>query len=83
LKALVLPFFEKYVITYSSKYKGEVFEKFSLIINRLSDNKNKTFSKEEIIYLIELVYSYNPETKGKSRKRTLEETLDIVNHKNQ
>lgn len=81
LKTLVLPFFEKYVITYSSKYKGEVFEKFSLIINKLSDNKNKTFSKEEMIYLIELVYSYNPETKGKSRKRTLKETLDIINQK--
>nr|YP_010461113.1 LAGLIDADG endonuclease [Trichoderma afroharzianum]UUF68292.1 LAGLIDADG endonuclease [Trichoderma afroharzianum]UUF68311.1 LAGLIDADG endonuclease [Trichoderma afroharzianum]UUF68330.1 LAGLIDADG endonuclease [Trichoderma afroharzianum] len=82
LKTLVLPYFEKYVITYSSKYKGEVFEKFSLIINKLSDNKNKTFSKEELIYLIELVYSYNPETKGKSRKRTLEETLNIINQKN-
>ena len=68
-------------MTYSSKYKGEVFEKFSFIIYILSDNKNKSFSKEELIYLIELVYSNNPETKGKSRKRTLEETLNIVNQK--
>lgn len=81
LKTLVLPFFEKYVIAYSSKYKGEVFEKFSLIINKLFDNKNKAFTKEELIYLIELVYSYNPDTKGKSRKRSLQETLDIVNRK--
>nr|UYL26193.1 LAGLIDADG endonuclease [Cordyceps militaris] len=82
LKTLVLPFFEKYMITYSNKYKGKVFDKFSLIINKLSDNKNKTFTKEELIYLIELVYSYNPDTKGKSRKRTLEETLNIINQKN-
>lgn len=81
LKTLILPFFKEYVMTYSSKYKGEVFEKFSFIIYILSDNKNKSFSKEELIYLIELVYSNNPETKGKSRKRTLEETLNIVNQK--
>lgn len=92
LQTLVLPFFEKYVITYSSKFKGEVFDKFALIINKLNDNRNKTFtsvpdtrwrgrgSKEEIIGLIKLVYSYNPDTKGKSRKRTIQETLDIVNH---
>lgn len=80
LKTLGLPFFEKYVIPYSSKYKGE--EKFSLIINELSYNKNKTFTMEELVYLIELVYSYNPETKGKSRKRTLEDTLNIVKQKN-
>nr|YP_009763299.1 LAGLIDADG endonuclease [Metarhizium rileyi]QIS49078.1 LAGLIDADG endonuclease [Metarhizium rileyi] len=79
LHTLVLPFFNKYVITYSSKFKGEVFYKFSLIINKLNDNRNKTFSKEEIIDLIKLVYSYNPDTKGKSRKRTLQETIDIIN----
>lgn len=83
LKNSVLPFFEKYVITYSSKYKGEVFDKFSIIINKLYDNRNKTFSKYEIIHLIELVYSYNPDTKGKSRKRTLQETIDIVNLKHE
>lgn len=82
LHTLVLPFFKKYVITYSSKFKGEVFDKFSLIINKLNNNRNKTFSKEEIIDLIKLVYSYNPDTKGKSRKRTLQETIDIVNHQN-
>lgn len=79
IHTLILPFFEKYVITYSSKFKGDVFEKFSLIINKLNDNRNSTFSREEIINLIELVYSYNPDTKGKSRKRTLQETIDIVN----
>lgn len=82
LKTFILPFFEKYVIAYSCKYKGDVFEKFSLIINKLYDNKNKAFSREELIDLIELVYSYNPDAKGKSRKRTLEETIDIVNAKN-
>jgi len=78
IKTLVLPFYEKYIIPYSSKFKHGVFSTFSNIISRLDDNRNKTISKEEMINLIKLVYSYNP-NKGKSRKRTLQETIDIVN----
>ena len=36
-------------------------------------------SKEEMVELIKLVYEFNPDGKGKQRKRTLQETLDIVN----
>lgn len=79
LKTLVLPFFEKYVITYSSKYKINIFEKFSEIINKLYVCKNKGLSKNEILYLINLIYTYNPEGKGKPRKRTLQETINIIN----
>ena len=35
------------------------------------------------IELIKLVYTYNPEGKGKQRKRTLEEILDYINDPNQ
>ena len=37
--------------------------------------------KTEIISLIKLVYSFNTEGKGKKRKRSLEETLDLLNQK--
>lgn len=77
----VLPFFEKYVVEYSSKYKSDLFLNFCNIIGRLDVNKNKTMEKEELIELIKLVYELNPDGKGKQRKRTLEETLDIVNYK--
>jgi hypothetical protein len=77
----VLPFFEKYVVEYSSKYKSDLFLNFCNIIARLDVNKNKTMEKEELIELIKLVYELNPDGKGKQRKRTLEETLDIVNYR--
>jgi hypothetical protein len=77
----VLPFFEKYVVEYSSKYKSDLFLNFCNIIAILDVNKNKTMEKEELIELIKLVYELNPDGKGKQRKRTLEETLDIVNYK--
>jgi len=32
-----------------------------------------------MVELIKLVYGFNPDGKGKQRKRTLQETLDIVN----
>jgi hypothetical protein len=38
-------------------------------------------AKEELIELIKLVYLMNPEGKGKQRKRTLEEVIDIINEK--
>lgn len=75
----VLPFFEQYVAVFSSKYKDEVFQNFRFILNTLYSNKNKALSKEEMVNLIKLIYAYNPEGKGKQRKRTLEETLDLLN----
>ena len=49
-------------------------------------------SKEEMISLIELIYSFNPDPclcsakqgkggKGKQRKRTIEDTLALLNQK--
>ena len=75
----VLPFFEKYVAIYSSKYKTEIFKSFTKVLSRLAENKGKPLAKEEMIELIKLVYEFNPDGKGKQRKRTLKETIDIVN----
>lgn len=78
LQKHVLPFYSKYVVEYSSKYKSEIFEQFCYVINKLSENHNKTMGKEELIELIKLVYQMNPDSKGKQRKRTLEETIELV-----
>jgi len=78
----VLPFFETYVVPYSSKYKSDVFVRFVEILTILKANKNKTMTKDDLIKLVKLVYLLNPESKGKSRKRTLEDTLNIIeNHR--
>lgn len=74
----MLPFFSNYVVKYSSKYKSEVFQNFQDIIARLDSNNKKTMEKSEMVELIKLVYLLNPDSKGKSRKRTLGETLAII-----
>jgi hypothetical protein len=75
----VLPFFNEYVALYSSKYKTDILQNFTKVLNRLAENKEKPISKEEMVELIKLVYGFNPDGKGKQRKRTLQETLYIVN----
>ena len=77
---LVIPFLKKYVVVFSSKYKSEVFNNFCQILNQLDRNHNTALSKEKLIELVKLVYLINPEGKGKQRKRTLEETLNIINY---
>lgn len=79
LMKYVLPFLNEYVALYSSKYKTDILQNFTLVLNRLAENKEKPISKEEMVELIKLVYGFNPDGKGKQRKRTLQEALDIVN----
>lgn len=79
---LVIPFLKKYVVVFSSKYKSEVFNNFCHILNQLDRKHNVALSKEKLIELVKLVYLINPEGKGKQRKRTLEETLNIINSSN-
>ena len=83
IKSYVLPFFEKYVIEYSSKYRCNIFEEYCKIINTLDSNRNKAFDNNQLIELIKLVYTLNPEGKGKKRrKRTLNEVISIINQNN-
>jgi hypothetical protein len=35
--------------------------------------------KEQLIELIRLIYLMNPDSKGKSRKRDIQEVIDIIN----
>jgi hypothetical protein len=76
----MIPFFNKFVIIYSSKYKTKEFDKFVYILNKLKE-KSK-FEKEEFIDIIKLIYDLNPEGKGKTRKRTLSEIIAIIENKN-
>ena len=48
-------------------------------MNTLYENSGGTMEKTKLIKLVELVYSMNPESKGKSRKRTIQEVIDIIN----
>lgn len=79
LMKYVLPFFNEYVALFSSKYRTDILKIFTHVLTRLAENKEKPLSKEEMVELIKLVYGFNPDGKGKQRKRTLQETLDIVN----
>jgi phage anti-repressor protein len=81
IKNYVLPFYSKYIVEYSSKYKSEMFESYCYIIDKLDSNKKRTMEKEILIELVKLLYLFNPDGKGKQRKRTLEEVLEIINGK--
>lgn len=75
---VILPFYEKYVIEYSSKYKLETFNSFSYVVNTLSNNKSNDISKSLFIDLVKVVYSINPDGKGKQRKRKLEDLINEI-----
>lgn len=79
IKNYVIPFFGKYVVAYSSKYRSSVYHNFCEIIRRLDENQKKTMAKEELIELVKLAYLLNPDGKGKQRKRTLGEVLAMIN----
>ena len=72
----LIPFYMKYVVCYSNKYKIEEFNKFCYIIKRL-DNKIKC-TKNQFIELVKLTYKLNPNGKGKNRKRTLDEVISLL-----
>lgn len=80
LSNYLVPYFLEFVVPYSSKYKKKEFNKFLFILEKLR-NKSK-FEKEEFINIIKLVYELNPEGKGKKRKRTLSEVIDIIEYNN-
>lgn len=82
IKTFVLPFYEKYVIPYSSKYKYDIFKDYSHIINILYDNRNRSMDKDLFIDLVKRTYKINPEGKGKQRKRDLHEVIDMIEKAN-
>jgi hypothetical protein len=55
------------------------FDKFLFILNKLSE-KSK-LNEKEFVDLVKLVYELNPNGKGKNRKRTLSEVINIIRNK--
>jgi len=118
IKNFVIPFYSKYIIEYSSKYKKKELDKFTFVVNKLIDNgfrinreksclsseqkdytqinqdflenintlnvkdvyklKKNKLTKTEFIELVKIVYTLNPDGKGKKRKRTLSEVLEMI-----
>lgn len=79
LKKLVLPYFENYVVPFSSKHKADVFNRFTSIIDILFVKLGQGMDKEQLIELVRLVYLMNPDSKGKSRKRDIQDVINIIN----
>ena len=75
----VIPFCNKYVVPYSSKYNIIIFSEFISILNKL-ENKS-SLNKEEFIELIRIIYEWNKGGKGKQRKRTLNEVINVIRSK--
>jgi hypothetical protein len=67
------------MVKYSSKYKQDNLRVFSTVLLRLQSNNRATMDKKELIELVKLVYTLNPDGKGKQRKRTLDQVIDIIN----
>lgn len=71
----VLPFLETYVQPFSCKKKE--YEIFKQLVIMSSEGKQK--DKDTLIKMVELAYTFSG--KGKGRKRSLEEILEIINDK--
>ena len=73
LKEKVIPFFEKYMI-YSAK--RHVFERFKEIIDAFE--KKEHLTREGLASIVKKAYAMNPDSKGKERKRSLQEVLERI-----
>nr|BAL58635.1 homing endonuclease [Candidatus Acetothermum autotrophicum] len=74
LKEKVIPFFEKYMI-YSAK--REIFERFKEIVEAMEDRKEH-LTPEGLARIVEKAYAMNPASKGKERKRSLQEVVGRI-----
>lgn len=74
LKEKVIPFFEKYMV-FSAK--REVFERFKEIVEAMEDRKEH-LTPEGLARIVEKAYAMNPASKGKERKRSLQEVVDRI-----
>ncbi len=70
----VIPFFEKYMI-FSAKW--ETFERFREIVVAMEERQEHR-TQEGLIRLFTLAYQMNPYSKGKERKRSLQEVIERI-----
>lgn len=83
LSEKVIPFFEHYVLPFSCKFvppgretECGTFFYFKQLLH-LFDQK-KHLDKKGLIECVDAVYKTNPLGKGKPRKRTLQQTIDLI-----
>lgn len=74
LRERVKPFVEKYLLPFSSR--RETIEKFFEIVEALENKIHHT--PEGFAKVVEMAYQMNPRSKGKSRKRSIEEILERI-----
>jgi hypothetical protein len=74
LREKVIPFFEKYMV-FSSK--REVFLRFREIVEAMEDRKEH-LTPDGLVRIVERAYAMNPASKGKERKRPLQEVVDRI-----
>lgn len=77
LNSLVLPFYLNYVVPFSGKTKE--FQIFQQIVEM--GMRKEHLNLEGMKEIIQLAYTLNEDGKGKQRKRTLEEVLEIISVK--
>ncbi len=74
LKEKVIPFFERYMV-FSAK--RAIFERFKEIVEAMEDRKEH-LTPEGLARIVEKAYAMNPASKGKQRKRTLQEVVERI-----
>ena len=74
LRERVKPFVEKYLLPFSSKRK--TIEKFFKIVEALENKVHHT--PEGFAKIVKMAYQMNPHSKGKPRKRSIEEILERI-----
>lgn len=74
LKERVIPFFEKYMVLSARR---EVFVCFKEIVEAM-ENRKEHLTPEGLVRIVEKAYAMNPASKGKERKRTLQEVMERI-----
>ena len=74
LREQVIPFFEKYMV-YSAK--RPIFERFKEIVEAMEYRKEHQ-TPEGLVRIVEKAYAMNPASKGKERKRPLQEVVERI-----
>ena len=74
LKERVKPFVEKYLLPFSAK--KDVIRKFFEIVEALERKEHHT--REGLANIVKRAYEMNPDSKGKMRKRSLQEVLERI-----
>ena len=70
----VIPFFERYVMPFSSK--RVTFERFREIVEMIQ--RKEHLIADSLIRIVKKAYSMNPDSKGRQRLRTLQEVCERI-----